>query len=131
MMACEKEKKNVATIQISKEQFSVMCQKQSGIPLVVLCFTLWSRKLPPPLSQSEAERKPIPTSSFMFFRASGSLLGFTLYSYWLLLRYSMNNAFDWLDLFPSWPLIGFYLMAESSFSRCNVTGLTLCVTWLD
>ena len=67
----------------------------------------------------------------VFSRASGSLLGFTLYSHWLLLRYSMNNAFDWLDLFPSWPLIGFYHLAESSFSRCNVTVLTLCVTWLD
>ena len=108
-----------------------MCQKQCGIPLVVLCFTLWSRKLPPPLSQSEGERKPIPTSSFMFFPAHQAVCWVSLSILIGCLRYSINNAFDWFDLFPSWTLIGFYHLAGPSFSICNVTVLTLCVTWLD
>ena len=107
-----------------------MCQKQCGIPLVVLCFTLWSRKLPPPLSQSEGERKPIPTSSFMFFPAHQAVC-------WVSLSILIGCSWDiaWTTHLIGWICFppGLWLVFIIWLNPVSVdaTILALCVTWLD
>ena len=132
MMACEKEKKKRCyNTNIKRAIFSYV-SKAVWDPIGCTLLHSVVQKTPTTLSANQKQNEnQSRLHHSCFSRASGSLLGFTLYSHWLLLRYSMNNAFDWLDLFPSWPLIGFYHLAESSFSICNETILALCVTWLD
>ena len=133
MMACEKEKKKRCyNTNIKRAIFSYV-SKAVWDPIgsaLLHCVIGPENSHHPSANQTQNENQSRLHHS-CFSRASGSLLGFTLYSHWLLVRYSMNNAFDWFDLFPSWPLIGFHHLTGPSFSKCNVTILALCVTWLD
>lgn len=131
MMACGKEKKTLLQYKYQKSNFQLRVKSSLGSHWLYFASLCGPENSHHPSANQKQNENQSQLHHPCFSRASGSLLGFTLYSHWLLLRYSINNAIDWLDLFPSWPLIGFYHLAESSFSRCNVTVLTLCVTWLD
>ena len=76
MMACGKEKKTLLQYKYQKSNFQLCVKSSLGSHWLYFASLCGPENSHHPLSQSEAERQPIPTSSFMFFPRIRQFAGF-------------------------------------------------------